>query len=315
MKRSTTIPFTPQSPAIDHHGSSLFLGSCFAINMAEKFDFFSLPYTANPFGVLFQPLAIESLVERALKQQVFTELDLDQRDDIWYSFSAHTSQSGVDKHAVLDGLNSALKDLRFALLESKHIIITLGTAWAYKHLERGQYVANCHKQPGGVFNKELLSTKEIERSLHHICSLVHAQNPEATFLFTVSPVRHIKDGIVENSRSKAHLLAAVHQVVDQNERAHYFPAYELLMDELRDYRYYGSDLIHPNTQAVVHVWDCFKTAWVAQDSQELMDTIGGLKAAMNHRSQIPGSNADRDFKRKLQERLEVFRTKHPHISI
>ncbi|MDC7997487.1 GSCFA domain-containing protein [Gilvibacter sediminis] len=315
MKRSTTISFTPQSPAIDHHSSSLFLGSCFAINMAEKFDFFSLPYTSNPFGVLFQPLAIESLVKRALDQQVFTEADLDQRDDIWFSFNAHTSLSGVDKQTVLDGSNSALSDLRFALLDAKHIIITLGTAWAYKHLERNQFVANCHKQPGGVFNKELLSIQNIERSLSHIYELIHDQNPEVNVLFTVSPVRHIKDGIVENSRSKAHLLAAVHQVVDENEQAHYFPAYELLMDELRDYRYYGSDLIHPDAQAIFHVWECFKTAWVARESQELMETIGGLKAAMNHRSQIPGSNADRDFKRKLQERLEAFRAKHPHISI
>lgn len=315
MKWSTTIPFTPQLPAIDYHGKSLFLGSCFATNMAANFDFFCLPYTANPFGVLFQPLAIEALVARALTQQAFTESDLNQQDDIWFTFSAHTSLSGIDKGFVLESLNRALGDLRSALLEAKHIMITLGTAWAYKHLEKNQFVANCHKQAGATFIKELLSVGEIEYSLRRLYEGIRAQNPEATFLFSVSPVRHVKEGVVQNSRSKAHLLSAVHLLVDQKKHAYYFPAYELLMDELRDYRFYESDLIHPNSPAILHVWERFRESWVSEDAQTLMQTIGSLKKAMNHRSQIPGSKADLDFKDQLKIRLANFRAGHPYINI
>ena len=283
--------------------------------MAERFDFFSLPHTTNPFGVLFQPLAILQLVDRAVTNQQFTLEDLSQRDDIWYSYQAHSSLSGIEAEEVVNGLNAALAELRSAIEKSSHVVITLGTAWVYRHLASDSIVANCHKQPGTQFSKELLNPQQIENSLKAVVTAIRKLNSKAVFIFTVSPVRHIKDGMTENARSKAHLLTAVHNVIESSEHTFYFPAYEIMMDELRDYRYYNSDLIHPNNQAIFHIWDGFKEAWVAESAKALFNRIGGLKAAMNHTSQIPGSNAHRDFKNQLAQSLEEFRAEFPHISI
>lgn len=283
--------------------------------MAEKFDFFSLPYTANPFGVIFHPLAIERLVDRAIDGQAFSADELNKRDDVWYSFQAHSSLSGIEAEQVVENLNTGLSNLKSALKEASHIVITLGTAWVYRLKETDELVANCHKEPGNLFDKQLLSPKEITESTTRLIEKVRQLNVDSKFIWSVSPVRHTKDGMVENARSKAHLLTGVHHGLEASDDAFYFPAYEILMDELRDYRYYNSDLVHPNNQAIYHVWEAFKTAWIHKEAQQIFNQVGGIKAAMNHKTQLPGSNAHRDFKRQLQERIEEFRADYPHIKI
>ncbi len=315
MSRSTNITFTPQPFPVDYTNSTLFLGSCFATNMAAKFNYFALPNTVNPFGVLFHPLAIEQLVLRAINQEEFTRSHLNKQDDIWFSFLAHSSCNGLNEQEVLDGLNNALALLNKAITQAKHIIITLGTAWVYRHIESNVIVASCHKQPSKHFVKELLSSNQVAQSLDAIVTLIGQVNPDAVFITTVSPVRHIKDGIIENSRSKAHLLTGVHEIVDPLSRIFYFPSYELLMDQLRDYRYYNSDLIHPNEQAIDCVWQAFKTSWLSQNAQELLQEIRSLRTAINHRSLIPGSNADQEFKNKLSTKLADFNSRFPHIKL
>ncbi len=315
MNRSTTISLTPQSPAVDHNHNSLFLGSCFAVNIAQKFEHYALAQSVNPFGVVFNPVSLETLVLRALDEREFTASDLDKRDDIWFCYEAHTSLSGLKQEEVLTQLNGALSDLKLALSSAKHLILTLGTAWAYRLKQTDKIVANCHKQPSDSFSKELLSPAQIEASARNLSEAIKKVNPELTIIYTVSPVRHIKDGIVSNAQSKAHLLSGVHAYIATDANAHYFPAYELMMDELRDYRYYSADLIHPNQLAIDHIWERFSQVWLSPQTQELNMTIGKLRAAMNHRSQFPGSKADSDFKRNLQERLSAFKTAHPHIKL
>jgi lysophospholipase L1-like esterase len=269
----------------------------------------------NPFGVIFNPVALETLVLRALNAREFTASDLDKRDDIWFCYETHTCLSGLNQDEVLTNLNGALSDLNLALSSAKHLILTLGTAWAYRLKQTDRIVANCHKQPSDRFSKELLSPAQIEASLRNLSAAIKKVNPELTIIYTVSPVRHIKDGIVANARSKAHLLSGVHALVDADANTHYFPAYELMIDELRDYRYYSADLIHPNQEAIDYIWERFSEVWISPEAQKLNATIGKLRAAMNHRSQFPGSKADTDFKRNLQERLSAFKAAHPHIKL
>ena len=315
MDRSTTISLTPQSPSVDHNHYSLFLGSCFAVNIAQKFEHYALAQSVNPFGVVFNPVALETLVLRALDEREFTASDLDKRDDIWFCYEAHTSLSGLKQEEVLTQLNGALSDLKLALSSAKHLILTLGTAWAYRLKQTDKIVANCHKQPSDSFSKELLSPAQIEASARNLSAAIKKVNPELTIIYTVSPVRHIKDGIVSNARSKAHLLSGVHAYIATDVNAHYFPAYELMIDELRDYRYYSADLIHPNQLAIDYIWERFSQVWLSSEAQELNTTIAKLRAAMNHRSQFPGSKADSVFKRNLQERLSAFNAAHPHIKL
>lgn len=298
---------------VDYTSKALFLGSCFATNMAAKFEYFALPHTVNPFGVLFNPIALEQLIVRAINQELFTIDDLQRQDDIWYCFMAHSSCNGIESTEVLTGLNNALSQLYDAIKSSTHIVLTFGTAWVYRHIATDQIVANCHKVANKEFVKELLTPDQITQSVEAIVSLIRSENNRAVFINSVSPVRHIKDSLEGNSRSKAHLLAGTHAAIEDSTSCYYFPSYELLMDELRDYRYYESDLIHPNQQAIDHVWDCFKQAWVHPDAIIIANEIDGLRLAMNHRPIVTQSNASKAFKMSLEKKLTDFRNRFPGI--
>ena len=315
MPGSTKIAFTPETFPIDYSSRTLFLGSCFAVNMAAKFDFFAMDHTVNPFGVLFQPTAIEALVVRAVNKDYFTEAQIDSNQDIYFSFLAHSSCSALDKEQVVVTLNGALDNLAQAIASASHVVLTLGTAWVYRHIATDSLVANCHKRPNKEFIKELLTPDQIAESLDATMSLIRQVNPKAVVILTVSPVRHIKDGVVQNSRSKAHLLSGIHSLVEPRKRNFYFPAYELLMDELRDYRYYSSDLIHPNEQAIDYIWKGFKSAWIGQDALDLQQEIASLKRAKNHRSLLPGSKADKEFQELLTVKILNFNSRFPNIKL
>jgi len=237
MKFFTEIPIPHYTEnQIDYQSKVLLLGSCFVENIGNKFDYFKFQNLQNPFGVLFQPKAIEQLIKHAIQGYVYTDKDLFLQHDIWHCFKAHSKLSGLDKTEVLLGLNSALKETKQYLETATHVVITLGTSWVYKHLDSNTIVANCHKMPQKAFKKELLSSDEVLHSLQNIQHLIASVNPKATIIFTVSPIRHTKDGFVENTRSKSHLITAIHQLLEESDTntLHYFPSYEIMMDELRD---------------------------------------------------------------------------------
>lgn len=315
MSGSTNIQFTPQSFPIDYHSKTLFLGSCFATNMASKFTYYALPHTHNPFGVLFNPLAIETLIQRAINKAFFTAADLQNQEDIWFSFEAHSSCNALSQKQLLVNLNTALEQLHEAINQATHVVITLGTAWLYRHIASNTVVANCHKVPNKQFVKELMTPCQVSESVDAMVQLVQSANPMTAVIWTVSPVRHIKDGIVENSRSKANLISGLQEQISTKNKVFYFPSYELLMDELRDYRYYEADLIHPNQQAIDYVWERFKLSWIHTDCYKILDEIGSLSASINHRPLLPGSNASRVFEAKLKSRLEAFKVRYPHIKL
>ena len=314
MELQTHIAFTPEEAQIDYASKVLLLGSCFTENIGAKLDYFKFQHLQNPFGIVFHPLAIETLVTRAVHDNTFNGEDVFERDGQWYCFEAHSSVTASSKESLVNLLNERLHELSSYLADASHIVITLGTAWVYKHLELNTAVANCHKIPQRHFTKELLTVEEISTSIEKSIQLIRTHNPTATLIKTVSPVRHIKDGLVENSRGKAHLLAAVQAVVQRSENGFYFPSYELMMDELRDYRFYADDMLHPNTTAIQYIWQRFKKVWISTETETLQKKIGSIQAGLRHRPFNVNGKEYQKFQQQLRRAIELVRQELPHVT-
>jgi hypothetical protein len=214
-----------------------------------------------PIGIIFNPVSIEKLIHRAINKIEFVENDIFFHNERWHCYEVHSDCSNTNKDEFLENLNSSLKTSIAQLFQASHIIITYGTSWVYRNKETNEIVANCHKIPQKEFSKEILSIETIEKSIQNTINLIRKINPSVNFIFTVSPVRHLKDGFVENQLSKAHLITAIYQILEPEicnlKSAIYFPSYEIMMDELRDYRFYAEDMIHPNQVAIDYIWERF----------------------------------------------------------
>jgi hypothetical protein len=320
MEFRTKIPIKEAEPKIVYESKIFLIGSCFVENIGKKLDFYKLQTLQNPFGILFHPLAIAKFFRKLNEEAIYTEKDIFQYQERWYCFDAHSSLSNPDAEGLLKNLNSALQKAREFLQQSSHLVITLGTAWSYYHLESEQSVANCHKVPQKSFRKELQSTEEIERALNEIVEVVHQINSDAAVIFTVSPVRHIKDGFVENQRSKAHLITAVHNILENRKsisplrvRGLYFPSYELMMDELRDYRFYGEDMLHPSQTAINYIWKRFKEAWFSEASLLVLNEVENIQKGLAHRPFNPDSEAHLRFLEKLKSQISALKKQYPHL--
>ncbi len=300
---------------IDYNSRLLLMGSCFADSIGSKLRDYQFQALKNPFGVLFHPLAIEKCLTRAINKTHYQVSDLKYHNSLYLSLEAHSQFNCTDSEQVLLELNKALDITRDQLIDCSHLIVTLGTSWVYRFIETDMIVANCHKIPQKKFLKELLSVEEIQNSLQSIMALVKDVNPTCKFIFTTSPIRHIKDGYSENSRSKAHLIAATHSVINQFKDAFYFPAYELMMDELRDYRFYQRDMVHPSEQAIDYIWDKFRECWLSDEAQKLYKEVQDLLKGMSHRPFNPESTQHQAFLQQLKEKGEVLLQKIPHLKI
>jgi hypothetical protein len=316
MELQTNIPLFKQSHnLINYESKMVLLGSCFAENMASKLSYFKFQNTLNPFGILFYPLAIENFVTRAINKDYYSDDEVFQYNEHWHCYDAHSCLSAPSKEALLQRLNTAIDTTNQCIQEATHFIITLGTAWIYRYVETNQIVANCHKVPQKQFSKELLSVDEIRESVEAIISLVTSVNKDAKFIITVSPIRHIKDGFIENQQSKAHLIAGIHQVVTPRKGLFYFPSYEIMMDELRDYRFYAKDMIHPSLLAIDYIWECFKTVWIEENAISTMDEIETIQKGMAHRPFNPNSAAHQKFLQNLEIKKAKLQAQFPFIKL
>ena len=315
MNLQTHIPFSKYIKSlIDYNSKITLLGSCFSDNIGKKLSYHKFQSVLNPFGILFHPKAIESVIKNAISKKEYTEEDLFFLNGCWHCFEAHSKLSSSSKEQVLVELNKASASMNTALKSSTHIIITLGTSWIYRFLESGQIVANCHKVPQHKFKKELLSVTEINKSLSSIISLIREVNPDINFIFTVSPVRHLKDGFIENQLSKSHLISALHQIIKIHENTFYFPSYEIMMDELRDYRFYKEDMIHPNQIAINYIWEKFYENWFSDEALDLKNQVLKIQRGLEHKPFNPNSNEHRKFLASLQEKIETLKKKYSHIT-
>ncbi|MFY0630311.1 MAG: GSCFA domain-containing protein [Flavobacteriaceae bacterium] len=315
MNLQTNIPLTKETRnPIDYSSKVFLLGSCFSENIGEKFNYFKFQSNQNPFGILFHPKAIETFISNAINKKEHTEEDIFLLNERWHCFDAHSQLSSPSKEELLENLNFAIEKTNKQLTESTHIIITLGTSWVYRLIESDTIVANCHKVPQKKFLKEILSTDEITESLEAVITLIRDLNPDVNFIFTVSPVRHLKDGFVENQQSKAHLIAAIHQVIEPRKKTHYFPSYEIMMDELRDYRFYGEDMIHPNQTAINYIWEKFNAAWISEDALSTEQEVDRIQKGLNHRPFNAESEEHQKFLHSIQQKITLLKNQHPHIS-
>lgn len=313
MLLQTHIPLYPEKNQISYDKRILMLGSCFVENIGKKLKYFKFSVQVNPFGILFHPKAILNLLERAEQKRSYTENDIFFLNERWHSYEAHSDLSGWSKQEVLEGLNKALQLTLSSLSCADFIVITSGTAWAYQLKNAERVVANCHKVPQNEFDKVLWPVEQLEDCYKKILKLIKRINPNARIVFTVSPVRHLKDGFVENQQSKAHLMTATHLTISAAEPSFYFPAYEIMMDELRDYRFYTDDMVHPNAMAVSYIWEKFKKVWVDPKSYQLMDEIDKIQKGLNHKPFNPESEQHRSFRRKLQHRIDRIKEQYPEM--
>lgn len=317
MQFRTQIPISNNINPIDYNSDIVSLGSCFAVNIGQKFDYFKFRNTTNPFGILFHPEALEKFIGFAVHEKSFTEADIFFHNELWHSFDAHSDLSHPDKEMLLLNLNTAALLANTQLEEATHLIITLGTAWVYRNIESGNLVANCHKVPQKQFTKELLTVAAIQQSLQSIINLVQKINPELQLIFTVSPVRHIKDGYIENQWSKANLIAALQETLNnkvQTLSTYYFPSYEIIMDELRDYRFYAEDMIHPSQTAIDYIWERFTEVSITTEAQETMKLTDSIQKGLMHRSFNPNAVQHLAFLSKLNDKITALQKQHPHIT-
>jgi hypothetical protein len=314
MQFSTRIPLPDYAYPINYDSEIVSLGSCFATNIGARFSFYKFKSTVNPFGILFHPLALEKFIGFAVQQKVFSEADIFFYNGLWHCFDAHSGLSHPDKEVMLQQLNNALQTARLALSKASHLILTLGTAWAYRHSQSGAIVANCHKVPQKEFTKELLSVNEVCRSIIAIKTFVKSINPFIQLVITVSPVRHIKDGFIENQRSKAHLLAGLHEAIADGDSVTYFPSYEIMMDELRDYRFYADDMIHPSPLAIDYIWQRFSESFISNDAHAVMAEVEAIQKGYAHRAFNPDSEQHKKFLSALQQRAETLQKTYSHIT-
>ena len=316
MKLQTNVPLGQAEHQIDYESRLLLLGSCFSEHIGEKLEYFKFRTLQNPFGILFQPKAIENLIERTVRNKVYDESDIFFLNERWQSFDAHSDLSDTSDKKLLENLNNSLASTLVQLKKASHVVITLGTAWVYRSLVSRKIVANCHKVPQKSFSKELLSVTAIEESLRAILELVRSINKEVHFVFTVSPVRHLKDGFVENQRSKSHLISAVHEVLNTDYRKasiSYFPSYELQMDELRDYRFYKQDMIHPNRIAIDYIWEKFRQVWFSESTVHTMNDVQTIQKGLLHRPFHPDSLQHKAFKKVLETKIINLQSRYSFI--
>lgn len=312
MQFTTKIPVQKSRFPIDYDSKVMLLGSCFAENMGNKFDYFKFQATTNPFGIIFNTVSLEKLIHRCVGNRIFTENDIFFHNELWHCYEVHSELSNSDKEEFLSNLNSILESTYRHIASLTHCIITLGTSWVYRNNETNEIVANCHKVPQKNFTKELLSISQTEESLQNIVSLIHTVNPNCHFIFTVSPVRHIKDGFAENTLSKAHLIAAIHKtIIHHPSPITYFPAFEIMMDELRDYRFYAEDMLHPNQTAIDYIWIQFFENYISESVFGLMNEIGSIQKGLQHRPFNPNTESHQKFLEatkiktgKIQEKLQ-----------
>lgn len=315
MNLQTHIPLSKETRhPIDYNSKVFLLGSCFSENIGNKLEYFKFQSSQNPFGILFHPKAIEALVNHAINEKEYSEEDIFLLNERYHCFDAHSQLSNASKEEMIQNLNQAIQHTNQQITESTHIIITLGTAWVYRFIESDQIVANCHKVSQKKFLKEILSVEEIAESLESIIALIRSINPEVNFIFTVSPVRHLKDGFVQNQQSKSHLTAAIHQVVEPRKRLFYFPSYEIMMDELRDYRFYAQDMIHPNQTAINYIWEKFFATWISESSEQMIKKVDSIQKRKNHKPFNPNSEEHQQFLNALSLDIQEVEKQHPHIS-
>ena len=313
----------PKLPEAIRYGQGILLtGSCFTEHIGDSLHDLKFPVLQNPHGILFDPLSVSKSLISYVENKQYQESDLFQLNEVWHSWQHHSRFSNVEKQECLRIINESQTKAHNFLKDADWLIITLGSSFNYNlnedssqipPLGGGGAVANCHRAPAQWFSKNLLEADEIIKSFDEGFRLLKQFNPIIKIIFTISPVRHIRDGVVDNNRSKARLIESVHQLVSKYDYVHYFPAYELVIDVLRDYRFYDADLVHPNYAATEFVLEKFAESCIDEASVQLMDDIRKIVIAAKHKAFQPTTNAHKQFLMVHYEKAKMMMDKYPFL--
>lgn len=301
-------PLTYQTP-------SLFIGSCFTESIGGKLRNVKFPVDINPFGVIFNPISVKNSLEILIHAREFSKDDLHYFNRQWISFSHQTSFSDPDPETCLNIINQGILQSSRFLKRAGFLFITFGTAWVYEWEETGQVVSNCHKIPEKEFSRRLLDPDDITRSYQELLDKLTSFNPELKIIFTVSPIRHWKDGAEGNQISKATLLLSIHQLKKNFPEIDYFPAYEIVMDDLRDYRFYAEDMLHLDPVAVDYIWERFRETFIGRENQKIVSELEKILSAYHHRPMKPDSEAHRRFLRKNFQKVRDLKSQYPFLDL
>ena len=303
-----------------YRDKSLLIGSCFSENIGAKLNTHLFNVLENPHGVLFNPISVANSLTDCINNKFYQEADLFLLNDVWNSWNHHSRFSGVTINESLEKINSSIKNAHTFLKTADHLVITLGSAWVYQLNNQSpctvsQVVANNHKAPALWFDKRLMQPKELIDLLKNLVRQLLDFNPHLHIVFTISPVRHLREGLVDNNRSKAVLIQAVHEVVDASENIEYFPSYEYVIDDLRDYRFYSEDMVHPNYAASNYVWEKLVETYMNEETQSIMKQVAELQLAMQHKPFFAGSSQHQEFLQACITKTEHLLGLYPYLEL
>jgi hypothetical protein len=308
-----TIPSLPEP--IRYGDKILLTGSCFTEHIGNQLRDWKFNTLQNPNGILFDPASVAGSLVSYIGPRIYTEEDLTFFNELWQSWQHHSQFSHTNKVECLQGINNSQTRAHAFLKETKWLIITLGSSFSYRLSGTPYTVANCHRAPAKTFDKHLMTIEEINTVLDNCLYQLFHFNPDLNILFTISPVRHARDGVVENNRSKARLIESVHHLVNKFDRIWYFPAYELVIDVLRDYRFFDVDMIHPNYPATEYVLEKFARHCIDEPSRQLMEEVKKIVIARRHRPMQPSTQAHRRFLQDHLQKAEEISRKHPFLDL
>ncbi|MFP4417114.1 MAG: GSCFA domain-containing protein [Fibrobacterota bacterium] len=312
----TMVPITPNQHRISHGSSIVSIGSCFAENIGDRLTDFRFEPLQNPTGVVYNPLSLAASLMRLLKGTPYSPDDTFEFNGCWRCFDYHSRFSAVTQDELLQNINGILSYTHRFLNSLDTLIITLGTAYGYFLKDTDQVVSNCHRLPAKRFDRRLITNEEASRRLSEVLEYLLFLRPSLNVIMTVSPVRHLRDNPHENSISKAHLLCCVENIQRIfPEHVYYFPAYEIMIDELRDYRFYERDMAHPSDLAVDYIWDQFCKACLSDEAQGFVADYEPVRNARNHRIENSSSSQTRQFARTMLEKIDRLEKKHPNIAL
>lgn len=317
MEYQPFIAFDPPAlkPRIKHEDPLLLLGSCFVENMAERLHRAKFSICTNPHGILFGPASIAMALARYLDPKPYTLNDLFCHEGIWHSWDHHSRFSDLNAETALAQMNQGVNQGADFLRRSRWLIITLGTAFQYRLRASGYPVSNNHRCPGSWFDRRMMTSPEIIELLQPLIQKIQQINPELQWILTISPVRHLREGVQENNRSKARLIEAVHHLVENDSNLHYFPSYEWQMDVLRDYRYYDIDRVHPNYEASQFIWRAFLNWGLHPSSLPAVEAMMEIAQAMRHKPRFPQSVAHREFCQAYLHKIGAHQQKYPYLHL
>lgn len=313
MEFRTKVEIEAVRDRVDYDSRICMLGSCFAENIGQRLKYYRFRTELNPCGIVYNPMSVANVLKLVLAKYRFTERDLLYNTDKWVSLYHHGCFSAPTKELCLEHINERLGRAADGFEKTDLLLMTFGTAWAYRYKERGMIVANCHRFPAGDFERFCLTPEEIVGVYRPLIRQLREVNPKLRIVFTVSPIRHWKDGAHGNQLSKAVLLLAIDRLVQEFPDVYYFPAYEIVMDELRDYRFYGEDMLHISSLAVEYIWEKFKGTWISPAIEPLMKRVDKLNKSLAHRPFSPESDAYRKFQQQLRQEIETLQQMNQNI--